>query len=76
VIEFLPVRIKAGLNIPQTLPASHLCVSKAEELVKGRESLDPIFATVSFDTEIELVSGKKLKKLLKYRYPGIHGHLL
>jgi hypothetical protein len=74
MVEFVPMGIQAGLNVPQTLPSRQLGVCQAKELIESGKAFYPMFPPIPANTDIEIVPGEKLKQLPEDTFAGIHGY--
>jgi hypothetical protein len=72
MVEFVPMRIQACFNVPQTLPSRNLGVCQAKELIESGKGFSPMFPSISAYAEIKIVPGEKLKQLPENIFAGIH----
>ena len=72
VVELGLVRAEARLDVAQALAERQLGVRHAEELIAAGETSDPIFAIVTSDTGIELVTRQEFHQLSEHDLSGVH----
>jgi hypothetical protein len=74
MVEFVPMRIQARFNVPQTFATRNLGVCQTKELIEGGKGFGPMFASISTNAKIKVMPGEKLKQLPENVLAGIHGH--
>ena len=74
MVEFVPMRIQARFNIPQTFASRNLGICQTEELVESTKGFAPMLLSISTNTEIKVMPWEKLKQLPENILAGIHGY--
>ena len=72
MVEFAPLRPKAGFDIPQALPVSDLGKGHAVILFESGELFDFVVAVVTIHALVKDVERKKFHHLGENVIPGIH----
>jgi hypothetical protein len=62
--EFVPMRIQARFNIPQTFASRYLGISQTKELTGSCKGFDPVLFSIAANTEIKGISREKPKSCL------------
>ena len=74
VIQSIPHRTQAGLNVAEALPKSQMSEGHAEELIETGEAFDLVIAAVSLDAFSELIKRQELHNLVEDVFIG-HSYL-
>jgi len=72
VIKLARLRGQAGLNIAQAFPIGQLGKGQDTEMIRARESPDPMVAPVAGDHAMESLPGQKVHDLSKQGFSRIH----
>jgi hypothetical protein len=74
MVEFVPMRIQACFNVPQTFASRNLGVSQTKELIERGKGFGPMLPSISTNAKIKVMPGEKLKQLPENVFAGIHGY--
>jgi hypothetical protein len=74
MVEFVPMRIQACFNVPQTFASRNLGVSQTKELIERGKGFGPMLPSISTNAKIKVMPGEKLKQLPENVFSGIHGY--
>jgi hypothetical protein len=74
MVEFVPMRIQACFNVPQTFSSRNLSVCQTKELIERGKGFGPMLPTIPTNAEIKVMPGEKLKQLPENVFAGIHGY--
>src|SRR5208283_1901308 len=74
MVEFVPMRIQACFNVPQTFASRNLSVCQTKELIERGKGFGAMLPTISTNAEIKVMAGEKLKQLPENVFAGIHGY--
>jgi len=74
MVEFVPMRIQACFNVPQAFASGDLGVCQTKKLIERGKGFGPMLPSISTNTEVKVMPGKKLKQLPENVFAGIHGY--
>jgi hypothetical protein len=72
MVEFVPMRIQACFNIPQTFASRNLGICQTKELIERSKGFDPMLPSISANAKIIVMPGEKLKQLPENAFARIH----
>jgi hypothetical protein len=74
MVEFVPMRIQACFNVPQTFAPRKLGVCQTKELIERGKGFGPMLPSIATNAEIKVMPGEKLKQLPENVFAEIHGY--